>query len=54
MSGRKVLKSKSGDGLSDSKPRWKVLYNNVIPGCFTNEKKVCTNSFKKQILHKFK
>ena len=23
MSGRKVIKSKSGDGLSDSKPRWK-------------------------------
>ena len=23
-----------------------VLYNNVVPGCFTNEKKVCTNSFK--------
>ena len=23
-----------------------VLYNKVIPGCFTNEKKVCTNSFK--------
>ena len=23
-----------------------VLYNNVIPGCFTTEKKVCTNSFK--------
>ena len=26
-----------------------VLYNNVIPGCFTTEKKVCTNSFKNRI-----
>ena len=26
-----------------------VLYNNVIPGCFSTEKKVCTNSFKNRI-----
>ena len=36
---QKNIKAKSGDGLSDSKPRWKYYAINVIPGCYSDEKK---------------
>ena len=43
---QKSIKSKSGDGLSDSKPRWKYYTIMLFLDVSLMEKKVCTNSFK--------